>query len=392
MKRLLSTSISSWNIEKSAEEAKQLRESGVSYGLNVFRDRLGELVKEREQYISEEDVINIAEDVFGNILDAADMLDELALEYVEKTDKTRSQIARVSQFVSKLSNSNEGYVMIGKKSDNGFKISKKCLDPSNEIGKVIRKSYATIAMSGTLRPLEMYKDVLGFPENTQIREYKSDFPMENRMILIVKGVTTKYKYRNPEMFKKIGERISDVANNSEGNVGVFFPSYELLNQIQPFINTMRKQYIQKRRSTPKEIETLVNTFKRDPYGMLLAVAGGSLSEGIDFPGREMTTAIVVGIPLAEMDLEIKAQIDYYDKKFGKGWQYGYIYPSIIKTLQAAGRCIRKETDKGVIVLMDERYTWSNFSKALPKEHRYIITTDPKLFVRKFWSQNSRSSS
>jgi Rad3-related DNA helicase/intein/homing endonuclease len=108
------------------------------------------------------------------------------------------------------------------------------------------------------------------------------------------------------------------------------------------------------------------------------------SEGVDYCKGEIKTAIIVGIALEEPSLETEALIDYYQDKFGKGWEYGYMYPAVIKALQAAGRGIRKESDRSAIVFMDERFKWKNYKSILDDGRRFIITREPEAFVRNFW--------
>lgn len=99
----------------------------------------------------------------------------------------------------------------------------------------------------------------------------------------------------------------------------------------------------------------------------MGVSGGSFAEGIDYPGDLLNGVIVVGLPLARPNLHTQEIIKYYDTKFGKGWDYGYIYPAINKCLQSSGRCIRSETDKGAVVYLDERFAWNNYFICFPKE-------------------------
>ncbi|HID08630.1 TPA: hypothetical protein EYP13_00205 [Candidatus Micrarchaeota archaeon] len=141
--------------------------------------------------------------------------------------------------------------------------------------------------------------------------------------------------------------------------------------------------------SPEEVASLLSAFKSNSgFGaVLFAVAGGSLSEGVDYPGSELLAAVVVGIPLAEMNLETRALIDYFDGKMGKGWTYGYIYPAIAKAVQAAGRVIRSESDRGVIVLLDERYAWKNYFRVLPRDWDPVITEDPLPYIERFWRQS-----
>jgi DNA excision repair protein ERCC-2 len=118
--------------------------------------------------------------------------------------------------------------------------------------------------------------------------------------------------------------------------------------------------------------------------VLLGVASGSFGEGIDFPGDILKCVVVVGLPLQRPDLETKELIAYYDHKFGKGWDYAYVAPAFSKTLQNAGRCIRSETDKGIVVFLDERFTWPNYFKYFPPEGQIKITLDYEDKIKEFF--------
>ena len=124
---------------------------------------------------------------------------------------------------------------------------------------------------------------------------------------------------------------------------------------------------------------------KDEGAALLGAATGSFGEGIDLMGDYLKAVIVVGLPLEKPNLETGALIDYYDRKFGKGWDYGYVLPAITRTLQNAGRCIRSETDKGVIIFLDERYAWPRYYKCFPKEMDVSISQHYPEKIRQFFS-------
>lgn len=112
------------------------------------------------------------------------------------------------------------------------------------------------------------------------------------------------------------------------------------------------------------------------------------SEGVDLPGNQLQAVVLVGVPLGHPDLKTKALIDYYDKKYGKGWDYGYLFPAISRSLQAAGRCIRSETDRGVVVFMDKRFGWSSYLQCIPKEWTPMITKLASQRVKRFFTQTN----
>jgi DNA excision repair protein ERCC-2 len=280
------------------------------------------------------------------------------------------------------------FIRLGKiwKNRANVSISRKCLDPAFIAKDIVEDTHSTILMSATLRPLEMYADVLGFDtRRTIFKEYPSPFPENNRMNIIVKGVTTRYSKRTFEMYKKIANHVSKIVESIPGNVLVVFPSYEYLNNTLPLISTNKKRYVQEENMSSTKLSALISSFKKERNAVFFGVIGGSVSEGVDFPGDELLGVVIVGIPLAEPDLETQALIDYYEEKFGKGWSYGYIYPAINKVVQAAGRCIRSETDKGVVVFLDERYIWRNYARALPNMKK-IVTEEPEKYIREFFKK------
>jgi DNA excision repair protein ERCC-2 len=209
------------------------------------------------------------------------------------------------------------------------------------------------------------KDVLGVTGDE--KSYPSPFPSENKLSLVVPSVSTKYKFRSPEMYKKIALICVEVINSVPGNCALFFPSYELRDLVyKEFSGCMKKVFLERSNLTKEEKAQLLEDFKsnKDSGAALLAVAAANFSEGIDLPGDFLKCVVVVGLPLARPDLLTKQLIRYYEEKFGRGWDYGYIFPAINKVLQAAGRCIRSEDDKGAILFLDVRFTWPNYIKCL----------------------------
>ncbi|VVB98008.1 ATP-dependent DNA helicase [uncultured archaeon] len=234
----------------------------------------------------------------------------------------------------------------------------------------------------------MYRDVLGLDEKrTVMKSYPSPFPKSNKLNLIVEGAPTRYSHRNFDEYKKIGEMV-DKAHASKGKTAAFFPSYNVLSSVLPFIKTSPK-FVQNERMPPRELHKLAKDFSSQG-GMLIGVQGGSLSEGLDYSNGEIKTAVVVGIALEEMSLEVKSLIDYYQEKFGKGWEYAYIYPAVTRALQAAGRAIRKDEDKAAIIYLDERFNWQNYRKLFPTDERFVVVNQDEMerYLSAFWDGKS----
>ncbi|MBE3115888.1 ATP-dependent DNA helicase, partial [Candidatus Bathyarchaeota archaeon] len=237
------------------------------------------------------------------------------------------------------------------------------LDPSKITEPVFSATYANVMMSGTLQPLEAYSRITKLPKNTVQFIAPSPFPKEHVFSAVCLGVTTSMEKRTPSMYKKMIKKISEVVQNTPTNTGVFAASFEVLNSL---INeglgfALEKPLFHEKRGMPsKANEKLVADFKAfgDKGGaVFLGVQGGRTSEGVDFPGNQMNSVIVVGVPYAEPTPRVKAQIDYYEKCFpGFGREYGYILPAMKKASQAAGRPIRTLEDRGAIVFLDYRFS------------------------------------
>jgi len=243
-------------------------------------------------------------------------------------------------------------------------------------------------MSGTLTPPEMYADLLGLKQYV-LKQYQDPFAEEHRLNLVVEEVTTKFKFRSPEQYKQIASICADIVNAVPGNTLVFFPSYMLRNEVKKSFDQLCSRLVltEVPGMSKEQKNALLEKFRQaqERGAVLLAVTGGSFGEGIDLPGDEVKCVIVVGVPLSKPDLETRELVDYYQDKYGEGMSYGYIFPAITKTMQNAGRCIRSETDRGVIVFMDARYTWEHYSKCFPPEWKMQITKRWAERVRAFFA-------
>jgi DNA excision repair protein ERCC-2 len=239
-------------------------------------------------------------------------------------------------------------------------------------------------MSGTLEPLDSFAKVTGMPEDAVQKAVPSPFPEEHVLSMVCLGVTTAMEQRTEEMYRKIVKRIAEVTGNTPANVGVFAASYEVLDALlrAGFEDTVGKPvFHEKRGMKSKENEFLIKHFKsyakKDNGAVLLGVQGGRSSEGADYPGDQMNAVVVVGVPYAEPTPKVKAQIDFYEKRFPRfGREYGYVLPALKKAAQAAGRPIRTLEDKGAIVFLDHRYATAYCQRFLPLWIRRGMKTIP----------------
>ncbi len=272
-------------------------------------------------------------------------------------------------------------------------IALKLLDPSVISRRIFDRIAGSIAMSGTLHPTSMFSSLVGLDlDRTVQRRYQSPFPPENRPVLITPKLTTRYRLRGPKMYERMAEKIADVAGAVPGNLAVFFTSYKLLSSVLSYLEHIRLSkalLVEQRNMNKSEKEELFTRLERLKYlrgGILLGVLGGSMSEGVDYAENLLSSIIVVGLPLAPPTLEVKTLRGYYSKKFGKkrGEEYGYLFPAMNKVRQAIGRCIRSETDRAVVVLMDERFAQQRYKRCLPPEWFITVNKNPEQYCENFF--------
>ncbi|MBS3062896.1 MAG: ATP-dependent DNA helicase [Candidatus Diapherotrites archaeon] len=401
VRKLMSCSLTTFALRKAEEELFKLNQEGLREKLKALEKAVKAIARaslsleRHEALVSKDKLLDPLKGEIDDFEALATELREQGVEYMEATNKSSSYLVQLANFVERWPGNLEGHVRIVKRMNNGedYSLSMKALDPALVSRGIFDQVHSAVLMSGTLLPLEMYADTLGLPrERTVMKEYKSPFPLENRLHLVVPTVSTKYTSRNFEEYQKIAKEIAKVVNVVPGNSVAFFPSYQVLDSVYPFLAPLVSREIirQNGRMTSSELSNLLTRFRNagSAFGaVLLAVAGGSVAEGLDFPGNQLLGAVIVGIPLAEMSLEVQCLIDYFDEKFARGWHYGYLYPAITKAIQASGRVIRSPTDEGIVVFLDKRYTWDNYRNCFPKGFAPIVTEEPEKYIKTFWEKD-----
>ena len=329
-----------------------------------------------------------------NFQELGDLVVELekAAEEVRE-EKEKSHCASIAEFLDSWNGEDRGFIRFLKRErtssgDREIKIKYSCLDPQISTKKPLNKSHASILMSGTLTPQEMYADLLGIQDAT-LETFKSPFPEENEVNLVVPTLTSKYSERDDDMLQKYAWYMAKSFESVEGNCAVFFPSYQMMHQIKELLRdrTERELFVEGRGMDKEEKQQLLDDFastKKTGNSVLLGVAAGSFGEGVDFPGEILKAVFIAGIPLKKPDIETKGLIDFLDEKFNRGWDYGYSYPAMNQAIQAAGRCIRSSEDRGVIVYMDERYDWSNYRKVFPSDMKLKTSRAPWKEIENFF--------
>jgi DNA excision repair protein ERCC-2 len=272
-------------------------------------------------------------------------------------------------------------------------LSVKSLDGREITDPVLRQARGSIVMSGFLSPPKVYRDlILRNNADVRLREFDSPFPRENRLILAACGVSSRFERRTDQMLKKWAEYIDVISLKNDGNIGVFFTSYNLMNAVLSYIKSDRRMIVEERKTRRNEVmEKLTKSF----HNALFGVMGGKFSEGMDYPDNVLKCVVTVGLPYATWNVYQQALIKYFDYQFpGNGRAYSYLTPAIFRLVQACGRVHRSAKDKGCIIMLDERVTQPNIKYLLPnyyqKEMKIVRNSlECGENIAKFWEKHRK---
>jgi DNA excision repair protein ERCC-2 len=380
----MSMELTAYGLSEAVREAGGTGMRGYRYtrALKKALDgRAGKLPENGEEYFEKEGLENELENAFSEVLGEKDTL-EAYIKWLGdlgagalKAGAERSFSLELGAFLDRWASTGGGVARIFSRGAGGFwTLRLAFLEAESAAGPVLSEAGAAVLMSGTLCPPGMYADILGVPKQRRMeRIYESPFPKQNRRILGLRGITTQYTRRDDAMYEDYAERLAAIAGAVAGNVAAFFPSYRYMEDVAAKIEgkLSRKQLMVESRSMSKtdRMEAVERLRRGKPSCLMLAVQGGGLSEGIDYEGNILSAIAVAGIPLAPPNLEVRALVGHFVSKFGeeRGNLYGYTAPAINKVVQSAGRLIRSEKDRGVVVLMDERFAQTRYAALLPPE-------------------------
>ena len=271
-----------------------------------------------------------------------------------------------------------------------------CCDASAKLKLAHKEFEHVVAFSATIKPFDYFAQLSGLddPELSR-REYTSPFPREHRKLLIIPQVSTKYSDRERN-FGKIAEGIARIVQVKPGNYFVFFPSFAFLGSVFELIKNKLPNSVlllkQESEITQAKAKEIMDSLGRtDSPTLVFAVQGGVFAEGVDYPGDMIIGAIIVGPGLPNFNFEREQIRTYYDKRYGNGFDYAYVYPAMAKVIQAAGRVIRSGDDRGLIVLMDQRFIQKQYASAMPadwfdKQVGELVSTSIIADIESFWQQ------
>lgn len=308
----------------------------------------------------------------------------------------------VRMFINIHDRLDENYMIYSEFDEAGrFKVRLFCVNPAKCLQEFLDKGNSAVFFSATLLPIRYYKTLLSTSKEDYAIYAKSPFDPANRRILLGTDVSTKYTRRGSEMYRRYAEYLIQAAKARQGNYLAFFPSYRFMEEVyEEFIlmleereaagETKRIEYImQSQYMTEEAREIFLENFEESREQSLVGfcVMGGIFSEGIDLAEDKLIGALIVGTGLPQVCRERELLKMYFDAQGLRGFDYAYLYPGMNKVLQSAGRVIRTDSDKGIILLLDERFRDGRYQETFPREwadYGMCRIEDVSEKIREFW--------
>ena len=285
----------------------------------------------------------------------------------------------------------ECYTMLYEASYGGeLTVKQFCADPSYQLETHFEIGRTAVLFSATLTPAKYFIDVLGGGTEGKHISLPSPFPQENMLLLIADGISTKYKDRDVS-YEQIADLIHETALGKKGNYIAYFPSYKYLHEVYSIycerysdVKTVRQEQGMDEAQRDEFLELFEST---DETLVAFCVLGGVFSEGIDLFGDKLIGTIIVGVGLPQLNAQLDIVRAHYDED-GRGYDFAYRFPGMNKVLQAAGRVIRSDEDRGVVVLIDSRFATRQYTSLYPAhwDNRKIISNSAELkeALEEFW--------
>lgn len=291
----------------------------------------------------------------------------------------------ISQFYKELSKAafsisffNDKFRFFAKKEGENVTASIICVDPSEIIDQMIKSAVATVMFSATLSPIDYFSELCGMKRAEKL-ELESPYTSENLCLIAYDSLSTRLADRKKTSVS-CADIIAEAISVKEGNYIVYFPSYDYMKRVcRAFVNLMPESVnivMQRPEMTIRERERFIELFHDRSKGNIVGfcVLGGIFSEGVDLVGESLIGAVIVGCGMPMLSPERNIIADYYNKKDENGNAFAYVCPGMNKVLQAAGRVIRSENDRGMILLIDDRLSDPSMKLLFPKHWHHMKYT------------------
>ena len=374
-------------------------------GLERCNREMLRLKRECESYMVIEEADTFAGTVQGLYTSIGEFLDE------EENTGVREEVLefyfKISHFLLIFEWLDENYKIYTEHRENcGFWLKLLCVNPAKRLSECMSRGRASVLFSATLLPINYYKRLLGAEKDDVAVYAESAFNKDRLGVFLCRDVTSRYKQRNVDTFFKMARYIYEVTESRRGNYLVFFPSYSFMSEVYA---SFERHYLhlggmecirQAERMSEEEREGFLARFSgggllkiegpaadEEPRSLIgFCVLGGIFSEGIDLKEDALIGSIIVGVGFPQICSEREIIKEFFDEN---GLDYAYRYPGMNKVLQAAGRVIRTEKDKGVVALLDERFLDRSYQRMFPREWTGFSVTDIRRIgeaLEAFWEE------
>lgn len=309
---------------------------------------------------------------------------------------------QIRDFLNAADRLDDSYVIYSNLDEEGkFHLKLYCVETAERLRECLDKGRAAVFFSATLLPMPYYKHLLGAEEDYAVYA-RSTFCQENRLLLLGRDVSSRYTRRNREEYERIAGYLREMTRQKKGNYLAFFPSYRMMLDVYDAFEEANQEgtecLLQKSGMQEREREEFLARFEEGGKERSLlgfCVLGGIFSEGIDLKREALIGAAVIGTGLPQICTEREILRRYYDEKGMDGFAYAYRFPGMNKVLQAAGRVIRTQEDRGVILLLDDRFSGREYRSLFPLEWeklRICRLSEAGQEMRSFWEEKEKEES
>lgn len=402
------------------DEAHNLVERGREmYSAQIYKEdilKIKKLVKDRDEKLARKlsdcnkqllalkrecDGLQVLDSVSHIYLKLMALMTEME-RYLEecKEEEIRQEVLNlyfsVRTFLNIHDQLDENYLIYSELEDSGrFKLRLFCVNPANCLQEFLDKGNSTIFFSATLLPIHYYKKLLSTSKEDYAIYAESPFDPARRQLILGTDVSTKYTRRGEDMYRRYARYLIQVARTRIGNYIAFFPSYRFMEEVyEVFVDLLKEdqeiEYVMQSQYMSEEArEIFLENFEEDRKHSLMGfcVMGGIFSEGIDLAEDKLIGAIIIGTGLPQVCRERELLKNYFDAHGLRGFDYAYLYPGMNKVLQSAGRVIRTDEDRGVILLLDERFRDGRYQETFPrewKEYALCNVENVEDYLETFW--------
>lgn len=402
------------------DEAHNLVERGREmYSAQIYKEdilKIKKLVKDRDEKLARKlsdcnkqllalkrecDGLQVLDSVSHIYLKLMALMTEME-RYLEecKEEEIRQEVLNlyfsVRTFLNIHDQLDENYLIYSELEDSGrFKLRLFCVNPANCLQGFLDKGNSTIFFSATLLPIHYYKKLLSTSKEDYAIYAESPFDPARRQLILGTDVSTKYTRRGEDMYRRYARYLIQVARTRIGNYIAFFPSYRFMEEVyEVFVDLLKEdqeiEYVMQSQYMSEEArEIFLENFEEDRKHSLMGfcVMGGIFSEGIDLAEDKLIGAIIIGTGLPQVCRERELLKNYFDAHGLRGFDYAYLYPGMNKVLQSAGRVIRTDEDRGVILLLDERFRDGRYQETFPrewKEYALCNVENVEDYLETFW--------